>query len=140
MIQLSKEQIENCSKLIADLRKGTYNQGIRRLCSFDKETKQFSFCAMGVCCLVSGMKPTKDNVFDFGDWGASNLCWSSKYIEEKFGFPGDYQNYLAGMNDDGIPFKIIADMIEKHMQNGFQNYRIDNNDTLSKFHEQKSKA
>lgn len=85
--------------------------------------KKESFCCLGVACVINGMTPNKESGFEET---CENFTLSFKDADKITGFKTDdghfnvpilYKNQkyecLTDMNDTGMSFSEIADVIEK---------------------------
>lgn len=106
----------------AALRSGEYKQGRDRLCSYDGEDK---YCCLGVLSEIQGRLDS-----DWRDNGGSDAvlsqcnplssllgpCGSLGYMWVQVGLKQVCS--LAGLNDAGVPFSDIADIIESVWDDG----------------------
>lgn len=109
---ITPEQIAHVKKWIAALRSGEYEQTTEVLKNDE------GFCCLGVACDISKLS----------EWGLI-----SEYLDETALLPGAVEKYfglrdstgsfwkgenhfsLTGMNDDGMRFEEIADVIEEEL-------------------------
>jgi hypothetical protein len=112
----------NAIRWLRALRSGRYKQGTFALCRVNG--KERSYCCLGVACalaersgVISGKRLKTIKSFDgnilslpdkVGAWLGLNMRQS---IIEK----------LITLNDDGVPFKEIANYIQKHEKEMFNN-------------------
>lgn len=104
-----KEEI--AKKWCEALRSGKYKQCTGRLRRPISESGELGHCCLGVLCELSGMPfdPTDIILPD------EVKLWAG--MRTKFGsLPAHEQLALININDDGEPFTVIADLIEKHWQ------------------------
>lgn len=126
--------------LVAALRSGEYKQAKHVLCSFDEQDKRF--CCLGVACdlyqkMVGGLKITEtEHNRRYNDHGqdlpAPVMVWLGFYnsigvidenrVKELQTLLNEkgldkiepyHLDTLAELNDNGTPFDVIADIIEK---------------------------
>ena len=111
------------------LRSGKYEQGEKTL-----KTPDDKFCCLGVLCDISGLGKwvAVDGVLTYVSGRAKAAGYLGTRFAEIFGLPtttGFYPRLpdgfrekhrlesfdynLAGLNDAGVPFNVIADLIEK---------------------------
>ena len=108
-----KEEIKD--RWVEALRSGKYKQGKRAL----KQGE--NFCCLGVLCDITkdeiGMEWIHDPGGDFMD-GYPSLPPPSvrDYAGLHMGNPTIERTSLALMNDTGVEFSVIADLIEKHWE------------------------
>lgn len=96
------------------LRSGEYQQAQERLRREDK------FCYLGVLCdLHSKATGSKwnDTQYDGQDYSLpdSVIWWAGLMGTSPFIIQGDFSLSLAKLNDDGISFTAIADIIEQSL-------------------------
>jgi len=115
----AEEQAEHRKQWVAALRSAEYKQGKDRLRMGDK------FCCLGVACDISGLgKWVKGMIYkssmgyaksslpgDVADWLGINR--GDDLVHIGIGFK---RNTLAYLNDSGVDFNRIADIIEKNEQ------------------------
>lgn len=81
------------------LRSGRYEQGRGRLVTVDHTTGKKGYCCLGVAQKVCRLKST-----------------SRGFLRNNSGrpifLPYDAQSALGGMNDEGVPFEVIAGLID----------------------------
>lgn len=119
---------ENIKKWVAALRSGEYKQGLAALRIGD------TFCCLGVACdLFAKAKPSPENVWELGrqfhgseqimsddvaDWlGLQGEDRCNPYMLLPQSGPGELINSapLAKINDEGVSFAGIADLIEQQI-------------------------
>lgn len=100
------------------LRSGDYAQGNGRL-----RTAGDRFCCLGVLCDIAEKRGIVDSVLDEGRYryGEDGTAYLPAEVAEWSGVPwqgvlsDEWQAYdLTVMNDKGVPFSMIADVIEGH--------------------------
>jgi hypothetical protein len=119
-------------KWLSALRSGEFAQGKNLLHKVDSETKEEKFCCLGVLCAIA----VKDEVIEAPELRgapevphyeyAHSTAFLPREVREWSGIEsdnGEYQeNYADGsyllkslvlLNDDGVPFSVIADVIER---------------------------
>lgn len=107
-------------KWLSALRSGKYEQGRQRLNKFDRE-----FCCLGVLCEVAVDEEivTKSNS---GGYGKDEMTfglpvevrkWSGVSLMGDLGPTEDFPTLrsLSGLNDHGLSFEDIADVIEREL-------------------------
>ncbi len=110
------------AKWIAALRSGEYRQGagaLRRVASTEDEDR---YCCLGVLCdLAEKAGVLTVEKTQFGGYryqGESGLLpdtvqtWANLDTSNPDVYKGSTRGLLAELNDDGVPFSEIADMIE----------------------------
>jgi hypothetical protein len=113
---------------VAALRSGKYQQCTNGL------RKGNTYCCLGVANEISGLgKWIDDYAFQDATLAEAEVAGEDKTYEEEFTSP-DVQEWLglrtkdgsiggitlAELNDDGVPFDEIADIIEKHAHQIFK--------------------
>ena len=107
---------DNAKKLIKALRSGKYSQAIRQL------RKKNGFCCLGVACDIyskeTGSGKWYNNSF------LDHLQTLPLVVMEWFGFKNNAGSYddaktLTELNDSGVSFKKIADIIESEPEGLF---------------------
>ncbi len=118
VIRLTKKVKERWLKA---LRSGKFIQGNGQLFEKDKMIYDDEFgngkeckayCCLGVIASVEGLMKSKKCRGDFGFLTRDGEELSAPLVE---GLEHGVQKKLAKMNDDGTPFKDIADYIEKNV-------------------------
>jgi hypothetical protein len=108
-------------KLVDALRSGKYKQGNRRLRDGD------CFCCLGVACDISGLSEWRQ-VLQYTCY-VENPAFLPPCVMNHYGFytiGGGFQEphkefrSLVGLNDAGMPFAEIADIIENDPANFFK--------------------
>lgn len=106
MSDLTKEQIENRKEWIESLRSGEYDQGNEALATtYPGSDDEPNFCCLGVYCAMQG---TPNEVMHFRHWPEE----VGVDIEKKVGIVEFEIEFLAELNDHGVPFTGIADVIQ----------------------------
>ena len=113
-----EEQRAHRQALVAALRSGEYEQGVKRLRTEIKGRSHF--CCLGVACEISGLG--KWTMFRTPQWvyltdeGQSNWANLPQDVNHYYGFRtiygGGASNNLTKLNDTGWSFAAIADLIE----------------------------
>ena len=103
------------------LRSGKFNQTYERLVK--KLNGDFGFCCLGVLCHLDPR--VKRFTFDIGgEWFYEYVFPYEQHRDdipgegfayEKWGLEPEQLSYLAGLNDRGVPFSMIADIIEEYL-------------------------
>lgn len=111
---LTEEQKENRREWVEALRSGDYKQGQGNL--FASKDDREEYCCLGVACSILGYKKQDIVNRSFLDSPyIENYEDSSKFVEkpsEKFGLRQFQIEALAHLNDNGVPFTDIAEVIE----------------------------
>lgn len=121
---ITPNQRRHVKKWVAELRSGKWNQGFGQMYR-DYER----YCCLGVCSMIAkGVKrvPIYNTYsFVYPNDPENEFCGhpNAEWFSKRFGF--DYVNYvailndnryamrnLAALNDAGVPFEAIADVIE----------------------------
>jgi hypothetical protein len=107
---------------IEALRSGQYEQGRAHLCRDEK------YCCLGVLCSLvePGTKREINTSLQYNgviSWG-DEVSWLPTHIKEKVGLRtecGDFaDNSLTTLNDEGMSFSEIADLIESRPKGLFK--------------------
>lgn len=110
---------EFADKWVAELRSGKWKQGKNAL-KVRKPHEKTGYCCLGVACEISGIKPIKT---DDGKWEYDGVyVVLPDSIKKKIGIKirsgGFYlgmglgEQSLASLNDNGLTFNQIADVID----------------------------
>lgn len=122
-------------KWVEALRSGEYEQGVKALCQFQPDATTPNFCCLGVLTdlyikeknlawrvIETSRLGTKIMEFEDNDamlaesvqdWaGFHNWCPSVPFKND-YGY--EYNRALSSLNDNGLSFDSIADLIEKHL-------------------------
>ena len=118
---------ELTDKWVAALRSGEFKQTRGRLCHEDPETKERSYCCLGVACtLIEGLEysePEPDGGVAIDGWvGSLPGSVSHAFDIDATGKVRWDGGSLASMNDSGFTFDQIADVIDENRAN-FYNSR-----------------
>ena len=89
------------AKWVKALTSGRYEQTTGRLYS----RKSGAYCCLGVLCAVAGI--SKEVMWAYGF--ASSMDALQKVL------PLDVEHYLVCLNDDGVPFDVIAGFINENL-------------------------
>ena len=106
------EQKANRERLVRTLRAGTHKQGKGRL------RRAFTYCVGGVACDISGLGHWEftHGIYVYLKYGGSFPPEVQKFygFQDSSGsyWTGDKYNSLMGLNDDGVTFEELADLIE----------------------------
>lgn len=92
---------------VRSLRNNELKQGNGVL--FNSQTK--SYCCLGVACVVQGYT---ENLIDDSTWIGKSLVRIPRVLRGS-GSPDGLPGALADKNDKGVPFKKIADWIERNV-------------------------
>lgn len=118
---------EEADKLVAALRSGEYKQG-KLFLGFEN-----TFCCLGVYCEISGIEKRNNPVdaVSYGKVGESQTAYLPDSLVDRGGFynaQGNFRDHkgvtigpqtfhsLVGMNDAGISFEMIAEVIEQRWE------------------------
>lgn len=113
---------ENAKKWLVALRSGEYKQG-----RFDLRVGSNKFCCLGVLCDISGLGEWVKNAY-LGCTGTlpTEVCNWAGLIASSPGFHGEGEcdawhrkTRLTALNDEGMGFDEIADVIEKYQDQIF---------------------
>lgn len=127
---------DNVKKWVAALRSGEYKQGVRRLHTTNSEDK---FCCLGVACdlyqkevgglivEVMGVQEDRQRPVAYDN----NIGSLPPRVQNWLGIKGSYgdpysgvivnEDSLSGLNDKGMSFDEIADVIEQEYDARFEN-------------------
>lgn len=113
-------------KLVEALRSGEYKQTMGRLARKRKDNK-IGYCCLGVACKVAGLTENlslnEDHLNFLGETGILPVS-----VRDYFGFNDRYggefkykgnTNNLVDLNDRGVRFSTIANIIEKEPEGMF---------------------
>lgn len=102
---------EAAEKWAAALRSGQYKQCQGRL-----KNEKDEYCCLGVLCDINGFNPM---YMDFYVPKELRVALEMKHSAGIFKSTNKYQNEynLSKLNDDGVSFLAIADLIEKNWEN-----------------------
>jgi hypothetical protein len=105
---------------VAALRSGNYRQTQKGEEGFQRLKGPVGYCCLGVLAELNGWKTDGRGILT--DEGAKALSLENGYtvsgLLEDCGlpnFPESKVHTLAGLNDNGIPFKELADFLEQHL-------------------------
>jgi len=111
---------ENVAKWVAALRSGEYKQGQRAL-RYEDLTGETRHCCLGVLCELAGIEITNSQdklprAYPAAQWlgietTTDNLENGVTVVGSLDGEPPT-MHYLSGINDQGVSFERIADLIE----------------------------
>jgi len=105
--------IEIKKKWVDALRSGKYKQGTGRLCSIHDTYK--GYCCLGVLCEILEVPSVETHVmkeYDGAEWYLPNRVTELTGLSR---IPKINCRSLSDMNDDGMSFNEIADLIEKNL-------------------------
>lgn len=114
------------AKWLAALRSGDYKQTTGTLCDpADRVGDNPAFCCLGVLehCLTGGVEEDSSGTFETMPTPAFMEDWGINFINEQGDKAGEptlvLQNQLhsaSELNDDGMSFKQIANLIDKQVE------------------------
>ena len=93
------------TKWIKALRSGKYKQSTEGYLRSIIEDNQLAFCCLGVACEIGITNAQKNSFYTV----------ENTFTEDKF-LPEHVQVCLAELNDDGIPFEVIAGVIDQWVE------------------------
>lgn len=116
----NQEQREHLRELVSALRSRRYKQTKGYL------KTDYGYCCLGIACEISNISDWKTIIDTTGEATRRKFCYerNDKYLPtsvmEYYGFGGHLTisdrvgtwQYLAKLNDDGVSFEHIADIIE----------------------------
>lgn len=97
-----------------------YRQGRGALCEYDPTSKRTKYCCLGVLYDLVGdewvrYKSIVDQKTEWGVKGFRKEGFLPRSFLKKVGISYSTQQKLTELNDDGTPFKVIANYIDKHL-------------------------
>jgi hypothetical protein len=116
-----EQQRENRKKWVEALRSGKYKQGF-----YDLRDVYDNFCCLGILCEIAGEEKYLDednNFWIYGPKEENNTAGATDFAKDFVGLIDGLGHFesgvLSSMNDNGVPFDQIADVIESEPEGLF---------------------
>jgi hypothetical protein len=96
-------------KWVKALRSGRYKQSVGRLYRDSDNT----FCCLGVACNVAGVRRTK--ITGTVIWNFARFASKVPPVLQSGRADDSISNQLINLNDEGVPFEVIAGVINEYL-------------------------
>lgn len=105
------------NKWVAALRSGHFPQGNGELVTtrYGEEAKPVGYCCLGVLCELDTQARREGNTYYFPGDLLHTTSIPPDYSQDRMGLHNEAQDCLIALNDHGVSFANLADVIEEYL-------------------------